>query len=114
MFNNPGKKLKSLAKVIFWLSIIIYTLAAVGAYLNEVEINSASGSTIGLIIVAVLWVLIGLLIGWLSSILVYAFGELIEDVHSMRKKISRIEYKLSKIPVFQGEIDESYIEDDEE
>ena len=113
MFNNPGKKLKSLAKFIFWLSIILYTLAAVGAYLNEVEINSP-GSTIGLIIVAVLGVLIGLLIGWLSSILVYAFGELIEDVHSMRKKISRIEYKLSKIPVFQGEIDESYIEDDEE
>ena len=112
MFNNPGKKLKSLAKFIFWLSIILYTLAAVGAYLNEVEINS-TGSTIGLIIVAVLGVLIGLLIGWLSSILVYAFGELIEDVHSMRKKISRIEYKLSKIPVFQGEIDESYIEDDE-
>lgn len=114
MFNNPGKKLKSLAKLIFWLAIVLNVLLFLGIYGTAVVEEGAKGSALALFVFVALGLLIGALIGWLSSILLYAFGELIEDIHSMRKQINRIEYRLSKIPIIQGTIEEDYIEDDEE
>ena len=82
MFNNPGKKLKSLAKLIFWLAIVLNVLLFLGIYGGMVSEAGTDGDALALIVSIVLGLLIGALIGWLSSILLYAFGELIEDIHS--------------------------------
>lgn len=111
MFNNSGKKLKSLAKFIFWLAIILNILIFIGIYLGAVE-EIGSGSPIAFVLFIALGVVIGMLVGWLSSIILYAFGELVEDTRSIRKTLNRIDYKLSKIPIIQGQIEEAY-EDEE-
>ena len=114
MFSNPGKKLKSLAKLIFWLAIVLNVLLFLGIYVTMVNEAGTDGNILAFIVFVVLGLLIGALIGWLSSILLYAFGEVIEDIHSMRKQINRIEYRLSKIPMVQEVREETYVEDDEE
>lgn len=114
MYKNPGKKLKSLARFILWIAIILNVLIFIGIYLGAVE-EIGRQSTIALVLFIALGVVIGMLLGWLASIILYAFGELVEDTHSIRKELNRIDYKLSKIPIIQvqGEIEETYIEDDE-
>lgn len=114
MFNNPGNKLKGIAKAIFVLIILLYLLLAVSAYVTLIEESSTSGNGVLFAIFILLGLAIGALVGWLSSIILYAFGELIEDTHATQKALKRIDYKLTKIAKIQGISDASYLEDDEE
>lgn len=79
MFNHPGKKLQSLAAVIF--AIIIIGFVITGFVL---------GSSAGNVIVSVILMgIVGLLIGWLSSIAMYAFGTLVNDVEEIKYMLQR-------------------------
>ena len=76
MFENIGGKTKSLAKIVCWLGIIG---SVIGGFVY-VYINNDG----------VLFLFIaggGSLISWLSSFFVYGFGELIDSVQSLDKKI---------------------------
>ncbi len=71
MFNNIGRKIKTLAKVITGIGItasIIY-----GAVVVRLS-NSPIFIMQGLIIM-----IVGSLISWLSSVTLYGFGQLIEN-----------------------------------
>lgn len=66
MFKNSGRKLQTLATLNFWLFVIAGLI--VGALLGK------NGVFI------VICLPISLLLGWVSSIIIYAFGELCENV----------------------------------
>ena len=71
MFNNIGRKIKTLAKVITGIGItasIIYGAVVV----------RLSNSPI-FIIQGLLTMIVGSLISWLSSVTLYGFGQLIEN-----------------------------------
>ena len=70
MFDNAGQKLKGLAKFIFGFIVVVSCLLAI------IGMKSAGGVTL-LLIPA------GIVVGWLSSILLYAFGELCENVNNI-------------------------------
>ncbi len=74
MFKNAGSKLKSLARIIFALNVII------GIVVGIVMIKAS-------FVLLIVSVAVGVLIGWLSSIMLYAFGELCENVHEINKKL---------------------------
>jgi hypothetical protein len=70
MFDNIGEKIKMLAKVVCWIgivaSIIIGVVAAIGA------------GDIG-IVICLLIVILGGLLSWVGSFVLYGFGELVQN-----------------------------------
>lgn len=65
MFENIGSKIKTLAKVICWVGIIISVVVGI--------ILLASDSDVGLIVM-----IVGSFVSWIGSFFTYGFGELIE------------------------------------
>ena len=96
MFKNPGKKLKGLAKWIFWISMICYVLFGVALMFgaNITANGTSTGSLQGpaAIIAGVLVIAVGFLVSWLSGIFVYAAGAAVDDLQTI-KKLQLEQYK---------------------
>jgi len=76
MFRNIGRKIKALARDLFILQMIGFTGVGIaimaGAILKDVVNFSPIFYGIAVIV-------IGLVVSWLSTCLLYAFGELVES-----------------------------------
>lgn len=72
MFDNPGTKIKGLAKAFFWIEVVAVVLAilAMGDYLFE----EVAG-----LIAAVLILVVGIGAAYISALFLAAFGELVES-----------------------------------
>ncbi|MCR5122545.1 MAG: hypothetical protein K6B74_09030 [Ruminococcus sp.] len=81
MFKNAGAKLMSLSKVIFGIYAALGVLSAIGI---AIGVGSSTNFLIGLI-VFVVGGAVSILIAWLSTIMLYAFGELCENIRNMRE-----------------------------
>jgi len=91
MFNNPGKKLKFLAKIVFY--VLLFLPLVIGIVLIFSGLLDGIGGyaiTFSTVLVGVLLVLFGILNAWLSSILLYSFGQLVEDTQKTRKAVEKI------------------------
>ncbi len=106
MFNNIGKKIQALAKVLCWVgiiaSIILAIIAWVGAgqasrssssyYYNDFYIGgvrmAGSDSGTALVISGFMILILGVLFSWIGSWGLYAFGRLVENVHEIRSRIN--------------------------
>lgn len=80
MFKNPGNKLKSLASLIFAVIVVVFLMIgfAVGIEIDRVLFS--------LLIIGG----IGVIVGWLSSIMLYSFGELVNDVEEIRAAVDEM------------------------
>lgn len=74
MFNRPGRKLQTLAALVFAIIFVVYII------IGLVFIRG-TGAGAGMV---VLFCLLGLFIAWLSSICLYAFGSLVDDVEEIK------------------------------
>ena len=79
-FDNIGGKIKNWAK---WIFIV----EAIGSIITGISLM-ASASDIDdiLFMTGILTIFLGPIIAWVSSWILYAFGQLVEDIHAMRKK----------------------------
>lgn len=73
MFSNIGSKIKTLAQVITWIGIIGSVILGLVLMTTDEELISA-----GLMIA-----LLGSLISWVSSFVLYGFGQLIENTDKL-------------------------------
>ena len=73
MFDNIGGKIKAVAKVVCWFFIVISVLSGLFMIINTLDYFR-----IEIFATALLTMIIGSLVGWLSSLGLYGFGELIE------------------------------------
>ncbi len=73
MFKNIGKKIKTLAKVFCWLGIICFTIVGL------IAMSSGYGEYGSSVIMGILIILVGFLVSWIGSFLLYGFGELIDS-----------------------------------
>lgn len=79
LFRNAGAKLKVLAIVVFVMAIIGgISLIATGA-------DAYFGGGF-LITAGIIMILVSPLLGWLNAIILYAFGELCENVNDIRNQ----------------------------
>ena len=85
MFNNPGKSLKTLAKVIFVLIItaVLMFIVLASSYFTSQFDNYRIASTVFGIVVAG----IGLIVAWLNSIFIYALGSMVEDIKDIKERL---------------------------
>ena len=74
MFSNIGSKIKGFAKLLFWIFVIICSIAGLVTMYQGFRSNSPLGGIIGgLLIIGA-----GILLGWLQNFLLYGYGELID------------------------------------
>ena len=83
MFNNVGQKMKTIAKVMCWVSIGICCF--IGLYLTVTGISEESS-------VLICWglgvMLIGPLVFWVINVFLYGMGELVENSTALRDKFA--------------------------
>lgn len=84
MLRNPGGKIKSYAKVLFWIGVVISIIIGVieigSSFVAAAYSYQGSFGTILLgILGGILTVAIGTLISWLAVLTLYAFGTLVEN-----------------------------------
>ncbi len=84
MFQNIGKKIKTLAKVLCWIGIIGsiiggVVMAASGAALMDYDAASGVAAIVGGVLTAVL----GTLFSWIGSFMMLGFGEIVEKVNEI-------------------------------
>ncbi len=76
MFDNVGRQIKSFAKVLFYLGVVGSFIG--GLVLLAMGSEAWEGGTF--IIAGLLLIVVGTLVSWISSLLLYGFGELIEKI----------------------------------
>lgn len=69
MFNNIGKKIKTLAQVITWIGIIASIIG--GIAMIAIDKN--------FILFSLIIIVVGSFVSWLSSFILYGFGQLIDN-----------------------------------
>ena len=82
MFDNIGKKIKGLASFITTVGIFVSVVTMLGL----LSVSRAG--------IAILIGIAGSLISWLSSFLLYGYGELIDKTCSIDKSLSTIDKQL--------------------
>lgn len=78
MFKNIGRKIKGLAKGVFIAEVILIALAALTMLVSNSMVLSRTqiaSAIIGTLIIAAVWIFIA----WLSVLVLYGFGELIDS-----------------------------------
>ncbi|WP_294362340.1 SHOCT domain-containing protein [uncultured Clostridium sp.] len=76
MFENIGGKIKTLAKVLCWVGIILSVLIAMILF---IEAKEGSYKTEDLYMkLGCIYLIFGPLVSWVSSFFIYGFGELID------------------------------------
>lgn len=92
MFSNIGRKIKILAKTLFWLLVIISILGAIGMII--VGFSMKEGKYIlQYCLFAILIVVGGILSAWLSNFMLYGFGELIDTNQRIANYLEQKENK---------------------
>ena len=88
MFNNPGAKIKGLAKTFFWIEVAALVLAflAMGDYLFE-EVTT--------IILGLVGLAVGVGVAYLSALFLAAFGELVQTNTDIKESNEAILAKLN-------------------
>ncbi len=94
MFEHIGAKIKKIVKIFFVLWSIVgafvigYYLAArynTLRYFSNSEVRLIAGSILAFVISTVAWILVV----WLSSLVLYGFGELVDRAESIEKQLKR-------------------------
>ena len=81
MFENAGQKIKTLAKICFWIFAVLFVVLAF----------TVGKSRWGGIIPAIFWPFLigGPLLSYIGSLFLYGFGELVESSEETKKNSAR-------------------------
>lgn len=90
MFHNIGAKIKTLAKVITWLGIVVGLVAGIGMISSSLHYENLGYPNEG-IAPGIMYMILIPLSAWISSFLLYGFGQLIEHVASIDAKLNKDE-----------------------
>ena len=76
MYKNVGRKIKTLASVLTWIGIVASVIAAIVCFVAASKTTYGSGMYIAYGIAVLV---IGCLASWLSNLVLYGFGELVDN-----------------------------------
>lgn len=82
MFNNIGKKIKTLAKVLCWIGISASVMGGIFTMMLASDIDDI------LFIIGLLIIVLGPLVSWVSSFSLYALGEIVVKLTEISDNIS--------------------------
>ncbi len=85
MFNNIGKKIKGLAKLVCWIGIIIFAIVGLGVIISGISGDNA----VSAIISGILIIVGGFLVSWIGSFVMYGYGELIDKTSDIAENTKK-------------------------
>lgn len=89
MFENIGGKIKKLAETLCWIGIIFCIIYGI---INWVLASDARGdAATTLIINGFIWAILGSILSWVGSFCLYGFGEIIDRLKSIDRKLGQAE-----------------------
>ena len=101
-FNNIGKKIKNFAKWYCWIGLIIILVVAFFAFI----VWLAKEKSNYLLVVSLVSAVVGPILIWVGSWMLYAFGELVEKVSAIERNTRGVTLKSQE----QDKIDSERIE----
>lgn len=100
MYKRPGSKLKTIATVFFAIGSVISIIAGARVINVGIRTDSASSTITGVAIIA-----LGILASWLANILIYAFGELVDNSNRLVEIGEQLLYDSSRSGINPTEFD---------
>lgn len=88
MFENAGRKIQTLVKIITIFTIATYILIGI-------ILGVASGSAGFFILFLLIFGVVGTIIAWISGLVLYAFGEMCENIYNIRREMYSISGKIN-------------------
>ena len=89
MFNNIGHKIQKLAKAFWWIGIVFWTIKGIDLIGSLSMTHQLTGSYVTAsaagVLVSIVTIIVGVLLSWIGSFLLYGFGQLVEDTHAIRE-----------------------------
>lgn len=79
MFENIGRKIKGLTKIICWVGIIASIVAAIAMMSMGEDV---------LLVIGIIMLVVGPIMSWVSSFIMYGFGELVDRATSVEQILS--------------------------
>ena len=93
MFANSGNQIKCLANVLFWILGSVFTLFAI----IGVIVLALSDASVSIVVTGISLIILTIILVWVSlwifSLLLYGFGELIENTAQLKAIANEIEFK---------------------
>lgn len=89
MYKRSGSKLKTIASVFFAIGTIISIIGGAPLVNAGIRADSVSTTVTGIAIIA-----LGILVSWLANILIYAFGELVDNSQKLVEINEELLYEL--------------------
>ena len=86
MFKNIGKKIKTLAEICCYITISISVLLA---FVGAMSLFAAE-QFVGGFFVLIFGILIGIFVAWLSTVILYGFGELIDQTQQSTEYLKQL------------------------
>lgn len=92
MFKNPGKKVKTLAIILFILMSLVPIIAGIGLILvgtssvdipmpeSEIQLEGLTAIIAGIVII-----IFGVIMAWISALMLYTVGAISDDLQTLRK-----------------------------
>jgi len=89
MFNNIGHKIQKLAKAFWWIGIVFWTIKGIDligtlSMTHQLTGSYVTASSAAGVLVSIVTIIVGVLVSWIGSLVLYAFGQLVEDTHAIR------------------------------
>ena len=83
MYRNIGAKIKTLAAVLAWVGIIVSVIA--GIVMIGIGVDSRDGEA--MMALGLGYIVLGPLLSWISSLVLYGFGELVDRSKNIDEKL---------------------------
>lgn len=90
LFRNIGKKIKLLVEVIFWVGVAASTIAAI-VYFVLALLPQYLPLSQGFATAGIIWLIGGPIAMWLSCVILYAFGELVDNTSEIKDRLSKMQ-----------------------
>ncbi|MCR4621525.1 MAG: zinc ribbon domain-containing protein [Clostridiales bacterium] len=94
MFENSGNKLKALSKLLFVLGLIATIIAAIAYSITYDRYGDADGFRFWQFLIILIS---GSFSSYITSLLLYAFGNLVDDASALRSDVKEINYRLCQV-----------------
>ena len=91
MFDNIGGKLKSLARLILLVGLVLSIIVMIGIWITGGGLAGRGGGFTTFIF-GLLAGALGALGSWGGSLVTFGFGQLIEDTQAIRQNIEDVQY----------------------
>ena len=84
MYKDVGKKIKSVAMAVFFINLVCFIALGI---INISQMNTPTDQKVASLIIAII---LGLVFAWLSGLLLYGFGELIDRASAIEEEMQAL------------------------